>query len=166
MRTMKMKRSNQIQSSSPRNNWRSYLKWIGSISMNWFWPSKEDHPKVWSSSPLNQEFWWDPGSKGCGCLACGNGRLLSCRQGWSTFGRETYPILFERLCFHMVKDGEVRRREDPWLQMGILQGAYWVKIHSQELRLLFEVQTTWPCECKQGQLVLIHEGLFWTHARN
>jgi len=62
--------------------------------------------------------------KGCGCLACGNGRLPSCRQGWAAFGRGTYPILFEGLCLHMVEDGEARVREDPWLHMGIFQGMY------------------------------------------
>ncbi len=63
-------------------------------------------------------------SAGCGCLACGNGRLHPCRQSWATLGCKTCPIVLERLCFHMVEDGEARKREEPWLHMGILQGAH------------------------------------------
>jgi len=48
------------------------------------------------------------------------GGLYSCHQGWATFGRGTCPILFEGLCFHMVEDGEARRRKEPLLHMGIL----------------------------------------------
>jgi len=59
--TMKVKRSNQMRSSSPQNNWRSYSKWIGPISINWLSPSREDHPKVWSSSPLSPGLLMGPG---------------------------------------------------------------------------------------------------------
>jgi len=42
----------------------------------------------------------------------------------AALGRGTCPILFERLCFHMVEDNEARGREDPLVHMGILQGMH------------------------------------------
>jgi hypothetical protein len=51
MMIMKVKRSNQPRSFSPRNNWKSCSRWIGPISVSWLWPSKEDRWKVWDSNP-------------------------------------------------------------------------------------------------------------------
>ncbi len=69
-------------------------------------------------------FLWGPRSKGCKCLTCENEKLYSCHQGWATLGCGTCSILLEGLCLHMVEDGEAKRREEPWLHMGILQGAH------------------------------------------
>ncbi len=62
-----------------------------------------------------------PGNfNGCGCLACENGRLHTCRQGWTTFRHGACLILFERLCRHMVADSETRGGEEPWLYLGVI----------------------------------------------
>ncbi len=58
-----------------------------------------------------------------------------------TLGRGAWPILFERLCRHMVEDSETRGREEPWLHLGVLQGTCEDRICSKELRVHFEVQT-------------------------
>ncbi len=42
--SLKVKRSNGVRSYSLRNNWKSFLKWIGPTSTNWLQPSKEEHP--------------------------------------------------------------------------------------------------------------------------
>ncbi len=49
----KVKRNNGAQSYSPRNNWKSSSKWIGSISVSWLWPSKGGHPKMRDSNRRN-----------------------------------------------------------------------------------------------------------------
>jgi hypothetical protein len=56
-----------------------------------------------------------------------------------TFDHGICPILFERLCFHMVEDSEVRGREEPWLHMGILQGTHQVGIHPKKFRIYFKI---------------------------
>ncbi len=43
---MKVKRSDQAQSFSLKNNWRSSSRWICLTSVSWLQSSKEDHPKV------------------------------------------------------------------------------------------------------------------------
>ncbi len=58
--------------------------------------------------------------KGCGCLACRNGGLFTCRQGWTTFDHGACLILLKRLHCHMVEDIETRGGEEPWLHLGIL----------------------------------------------
>jgi len=113
-----------------------------------------------------RNFLQDPKSKGCRCLACGNGRLHSCHQGWATFGCGTCSILPKRLCFHTVEDSEARGREDPWLNMGILQGLHRIGIHSKEFWLHLKMQTSWPCECNKWQLAPICEGIFRIHVWN
>jgi hypothetical protein len=42
---------------------------------------------------------------------------------------------------HMVEDGEARKREDPWLHMGILHGMHSVRIHSKEFRLYLKMHS-------------------------
>jgi hypothetical protein len=66
----------------------------------------------------------------------------------------------------MVEDDEAKRREEPWLHMGILQGMHWVGIHSKEFRLYLKMQAPWPCECNRWQLAPICEGVFRTYAWN
>jgi len=58
--------------------------------------------------------------KGCRFLVCKNGGLPLCCLGWATLCHGFCPVLFKRLCFDMVEDGEARGKEDPWLHMGIL----------------------------------------------
>jgi len=61
--------------------------------------------------------------KGCGCLACRDGKLPSCCQSLVAIW-VICSILPKGLCFRMVEDGETRGRENPWLHMRIIQGTY------------------------------------------
>ncbi len=71
-----------------------------------------------------RELRWCLRLKGYGWLACGDGGLFTCHQGWTTFGHGACPILLERSCRHMVEDNETRRGEEPWLHLGVLQGPH------------------------------------------
>jgi hypothetical protein len=68
-------------------------------------------------------------------------KIIFMPPGWATLDRGTCPILFEWLCFQMVEDGEARRRENPWLHMGIFQGMHSVKIHPKEFSVHLKMQT-------------------------
>jgi len=64
--SLKVKRSNGARSYSPRNNWKSSLKWIGPTLVSWLRPSKEEHPRMrdfnWSNPgtlmvPVTERLW-------------------------------------------------------------------------------------------------------------
>ncbi len=145
----KVKRNNEVRSYSPWSNWRSSSKWIDPTSLSWLQPLKEDHPRMWDFNRPSPGTSMVPQLKGCGCLACRNGGLFTCRQGWTAFDRRACLILLERLHRQMVEDIEIRRKEKPWLHLGIFQETCRVWIRSKEFRLHFEVQTSWPCECNK-----------------
>ncbi len=127
----KVRRNNGARSYSPRSNWKSSSKWIGMTSMSWLLPLKGVIQKCQIPIGQTQEFRWCLRPKGCECLACRNGRLLTCRQGWTAFGCETCPILLEGLCLHMVGDDETKGGEESWLHLGVFQGTCWIWIVSR-----------------------------------
>jgi hypothetical protein len=64
------------------------------------------NPGYQPAKPMNFD-----GARDRKVVACRNGGLYTCCQGWTTFGHGACPILLEKLCRHMVGDNEIRGGE-------------------------------------------------------
>ncbi len=159
----KVNRSNEARSYSPKNNWKSSSKWIGSTSVSWLWPLKGGHPKMRDSNQLNLGISMEPTIKKLWMLGLRKWRIIYMLLRLDDIRPWSSPNPIWKAMPPSGGQWDKRKGITMATLGSSLRNALSPNL-SQGIPITSRVQTLWPCECHKWQLASICEGLFRTHA--